>query len=196
MVAGKYAIKADQGSTFSRSFKVDSLVAMITGVTNVANPVITTDCGHGLAPGAVIVINGVVGASGVNNCGPTPVWSVAAVPSPTTFTIAVPPPGVYISGGTVARPRILSGYSARMQVRTSVEATTVAVEATTGNGRIVIAAPTGSPVVNQATVTIDAVTMAALAAGAYRYDLEIVSPTGVVTRLVEGGFAVKAEVTR
>jgi hypothetical protein len=38
--------------------------------------------------------------------------------------------------------------------------------------------------------------MAAVDAGKYRYDLEIVSGSGTVTRLLEGVFYVTAEVTR
>jgi hypothetical protein len=38
--------------------------------------------------------------------------------------------------------------------------------------------------------------MASVSAGKYRYDLELVSAGGVVTRLLEGVFLVTAEVTR
>jgi microcompartment protein CcmL/EutN len=43
---------------------------------------------------------------------------------------------------------------------------------------------------------VDAATTAALTAGDYVYDLEITAPNGDVTRLVEGKFKVKPEVTR
>jgi hypothetical protein len=38
--------------------------------------------------------------------------------------------------------------------------------------------------------------MSGIPAGSYVYDLEIVSANGKVTRLIEGRFVVKAEVTR
>lgn len=86
---------------------------------------------------------------------------------------------------------VLTNYTARMQVRSEVTASTVLISLTTENGRISIDAPLG-----QVHLTITATDTSALPAGKYVYDLELVSPTGVVNRIVEGNFLVKAEVTR
>lgn len=85
----------------------------------------------------------------------------------------------------------LTGYTARMHVRATVEASTTILELTTANGRITLGGATG-----QITLTVSATDMAALTPGKYVYDLEIVSPSGTVSRLVQGNFAIRAEVTR
>jgi hypothetical protein len=45
-------------------------------------------------------------------------------------------------------------------------------------------------------ITLTATQTAALTAGNYVYDLELVSGAGVVTRLVQGNVTVTAEITR
>ena len=70
---------------------------VVTGVSNVANPTITTSAAHGLAVGNVVAIFSGGGAAGVKGN-----WVVASVPTGTTFTIAAAAPGVYTSGGFIA----------------------------------------------------------------------------------------------
>lgn len=70
---------------------------VITGVSNVVNPTITTSAAHGLAVGNVVTMFSVGGATGVNG-----VFTVASVPTSTTFTVTAAAPGVYTSGGFVA----------------------------------------------------------------------------------------------
>lgn len=93
----------------------------------------------------------------------------------------------------VARKAInITNYTARMHVRSLVTSGTTIIELTTENGRISVSNPTAG----QVTLTISATDTAAIPADKYVYDLELVSPLGVVNRLVEGNFVVKAEVTR
>jgi hypothetical protein len=77
-----------------------------------------------------------------------------------------------------------------MQLRTSYSAASASLELTTGNGRISL---TNAGVI---TVSLTATETAALAAGRYVYDLEMVSSGGLVTRLLEGVVTVSPEVTR
>ena len=70
---------------------------VVTGVTNTANPTITTSAAHGLAVGDLVAIFDVGGATGVNGN-----FTVASVPTTTTFTITASAPGVYTSGGFIA----------------------------------------------------------------------------------------------
>jgi hypothetical protein len=88
----------------------------------------------------------------------------------------------------------IAGYTARMQVRTAANAASFIVALTTENGRISVGNTTATK--GQVTLTISAADTANLTAGQYVYDLELVSGGGVVTRLIEGNFKVKAEVTR
>jgi hypothetical protein len=85
----------------------------------------------------------------------------------------------------------LSSYSARMQIRPWKSSSTVLLEATTANGRVVITPEQGKIVVTFAAALTqigdwkDAV-----------YDLEIESSAGVVTRLLEGSVLNSRDVTR
>lgn len=88
----------------------------------------------------------------------------------------------------------IAGYTARMQVRTAANAVSYIIALTTENGRISIGNTANTK--GQVTLTISAADTANLTAGQYVYDLELVSGGGVVTRLIEGNFKVKAEVTR
>ena len=72
-------------------------VVSISGVTNTVNPTITTTAASTLSVGESITIGGVVGATGVNG-----VFTVASVPTATTFTITDPTaPGDSTSGGAI-----------------------------------------------------------------------------------------------
>lgn len=84
----------------------------------------------------------------------------------------------------------LTTYTARMQLRTSVQNESVVLELTTSNGRISLGGVAGT-----ITLTITAADMATLLPLKYVYDLELVNGT-VVTRLVQGTFTVRPEVTR
>jgi len=83
-----------------------------------------------------------------------------------------------------------TGFTARMQLRTSYSAASASLELTTSNGRISL---TNAGVI---TLSLTATETAALAAGRYVYDLELVSSGGLVTRLLEGVVTVSPEVTR
>ena len=88
-------------------------------------------------------------------------------------------------------PLNLTGYTARMQLRSSYTSPEVVVELTTENGRIVI-----TPLLGILRLLLDATTTAAIAAKNYVYDLETVSSTGFVTRVLQGEAIVSPEVTR
>ena len=83
-----------------------------------------------------------------------------------------------------------TGFTARMQLRTSYSAASASLELTTVNGRISL---TNAGVI---TLSLTATETAALAAGRSVYDLELVSSGGQVTRLLEGVVTVSPEVTR
>lgn len=85
----------------------------------------------------------------------------------------------------------LTGYSARMQIRSSIDSTTTLLSATNANGQLVITAAQG-----KVTLTLTATETAALDFSTGVYDLELVSNAGVVTRLVEGSVTLSKEVTK
>lgn len=88
-------------------------------------------------------------------------------------------------------PVNLSGYTARMDVRTSIDAAGAAVlSLTTTNGRIVLGGSAGTIILSaEATAT------QVIESGNYVYDLELVLGSNI-TRLVQGSFTLRGEVTR
>lgn len=86
-------------------------------------------------------------------------------------------------------PANLTGFSARMQVRPSVDSSTVSLSLTSGSG-ITLGGTAGT-----ITITAAATATAALGAGVYVHDLELVDGS-TVYRLVQGSFTVRPEVTR
>lgn len=84
----------------------------------------------------------------------------------------------------------LTGYSAKMQVRDTYSSAGVLVQIGTAIGGITL---NSTGVIN---LVISAATTATFVPKTYVYDVEIVSPAGVVTKIVEGKFIVTPEVTR
>lgn len=87
-------------------------------------------------------------------------------------------------------PVDLTSYTARMQVRPTYDSTAVALSLTTGSG--ITLGGTAGTILLEAS----AVTTAGVAEGQYVYDLELVTASNGVTRLVGGNFIVDPEVTR
>lgn len=84
----------------------------------------------------------------------------------------------------------VTGYSAAMAVKNSPTSSSTIVSLTSANGKITVGTTNG-----KFTLALTAGETTALAAGNYVYDLEVTSPNGVVTRLLEGGFIVYEGVT-
>lgn len=88
-------------------------------------------------------------------------------------------------------PIDLTGCVARMQVRPEIESSTVLVELTTENGRILLGGVDGTLILE-----LDPATTAAFDWDSGVYDLEIQHANGDVTALVFGAVSVRKEVTR
>jgi len=84
----------------------------------------------------------------------------------------------------------LTSYSARMKVKEKHTSTTSKFDLTTENGGITLGDDLGT-----IDLLISAADTAACTAKEYVYDLEIVSSSDIVTRLIEGKFIVTPEVT-
>jgi len=82
-------------------------------------------------------------------------------------------------------------YTARMQIRDSVEAATALVTPTTENGGIAI-----DVLAKTITVTMTAAATALLTWDAGVYEIEMISPGGAVATLASGTVAVTMEITR
>ena len=85
----------------------------------------------------------------------------------------------------------LTGFTARMALRSDIEDSSAVLTLTTENGRIALGGGAGT-----VTLTVSAADTAGLTAGNGVYDLELISSGGVVTRLIEGSYSIVREVTR
>lgn len=92
------------------------------------------------------------------------------------------------SGGT---PINLTGYTARMQVRQKIADTNPLLSFTTENGAITLGGALGTIAITGLATLTDALTVKSGV-----YDLELVSPGGIVTRLIEGAVTITPQVTR
>lgn len=94
----------------------------------------------------------------------------------------------------------LTGYTARMHVRSSYEDPEAAVILTTENGGISITANTGRLALSLNPSTTESIpgfnATGTPPTSNYVYDLELVAPNGAITRLLQGRFRVVEEVTR
>ncbi len=93
--------------------------------------------------------------------------------------------------GATGSPVDNTGYTARMQVRSKYTSDTAVLSLSSPASGITLGGANGKVI-----ITSSATVMAAVVAGEYRYDLEMVSSSGVVTRLLMGTFTVRPEVTR
>jgi hypothetical protein len=89
-------------------------------------------------------------------------------------------------GGTAVN---LTGYTAALQVKENASSTASVLSLTNGSG-ITLGGTAGT-----IGISVSASTMGSATPGNYVYDLELNSG-GQVTRLIQGGFAIQAEVTK
>lgn len=108
----------------------------------------------------------------------------------TTFTRVLTVEQPTLEDPTVFEPYDLTGHTARMQVRRTIDSSSPLVTLTTENGRISIDGEAG-----QITLSMsDEVTSTITSSGVY--DLEIIDSSGNVSRVIEGLFTLSLEVTR
>ena len=90
-------------------------------------------------------------------------------------------------------PVSLLQYTGRMHVRSNYadSGVDIVISLTTENGRMTLGGLNGTIV-----LYIDADDTDGLPSGTFKYDLELESSTGVVTRLLKGNFKIDPEVTR
>lgn len=86
----------------------------------------------------------------------------------------------------------LSGYTARMQVRRTIDSATFLLELTTENGALTI---NPAEAINEIFIDVSASVTASVSTSGV-YDMEIIDPSGIVSRILEGNFTVSPEVTR
>jgi hypothetical protein len=115
---------------------------------------------------------------------------VIATASATQFTVTNGATGIYISGGLATAPLNITGYTAKMQMRSYPDSATAVLTLTTENGGIAITGATGNISLHATATQTGAINQ-----GPYDYDLEIYQGSSV-TRVIQGQIDVSAQVTR
>lgn len=194
-------IAIKQGSTFSLTLKYGQpqfAVKAITGITKSGQAVVTAT-GHGLTVDWPVWIVGVAGMDQLNHTSDELRDACAAYygyyvdANSLRLDVDTTRFGTYTSGGEVLYhpPVNLTGFTARMQIRETVESTTVLHSLTTENGGITLGGAAGT-----IALTISASDTAAFTFDTAVYDLEVVSAGGVVTEVASGAVLMNDEVTR
>jgi len=182
-MAVSYNVVIDQGADWDINF-IYKQPAQITNIVGDGTTV-TVTAANGLTPGQVVSIDGVIPSQ--YNLQDV----VVATASATDFTVTNGATGIYISGGIATAPYDITGFSARMQLRSLPDSPEVVLDLTTDNGGIAINGPDGVIAVHATAAQTTAIDE-----GPYYYDLEIESNSLIVTRVSQGQAIVSAEVTR
>ena len=189
-----------RGETWSRTLRWESAPFIYTPITAItkAAPMVVTASGHGLVTGwrAAILSAGGMRQANAKSSPPraSDFHKVTFVGSTQVNFNDIDSSNytTYTSGGYLASytPVSLASFTARMQIRATVDATATLVSLTDGAGI------TLDDVNHTITVILSATATAAYSFTEGVYDLELVSAGGVVTRLLEGNVTVLLEVTR
>jgi hypothetical protein len=198
MEPARISYRIYQGSTFKETLRWESETkqyAQISGVSKAAPCVITTASAHTIPLNWRIRVNGVNGMKDINTASTTDYYLVT---SKTTNTVTLnqinsSDYGAYTTGGIIEwnTPIPLAGYTAQMQIRESIDSTTVIHELTSANGGISI-----DPINYTISFNISAVTTATFNFDAAVYSCELTDNQGLVYPFLSGGITLIKEVTR
>jgi hypothetical protein len=187
-----------QGATFEYTFRWETapiVYKAITAITATA-PVSITAAAHGLVSGWRSSVVSVQGMTEINSTPPLRArdYHLVSVVDADTITLNAVNAAEYTpyTGGGYLQyntPKDMSGYTARMQIRTRVRGA-VLIELTTENGGILI-----DNVGKTIDLVIEDEELEALDSQSGVYDLEMISATGEVTALAQGTVSISAEVT-
>lgn len=202
----KINFKLYQGATFNEVLRWESAVRVykpITAITKSA-PLVVTAVEHNIPTEWRVRFTNILGMTELNSVDTyQPSGSitldgyhqVSAVTADTITLNTINSLGfkAYISGGIAEYnlPVDMSGYTARMQVRSKITSPDIILELTTENSGIVI-----DNVNKTIKLNISAVDTAALNFTTAVYSLEMVSSGGQVTSFVGGNLTLVKEVTR
>jgi hypothetical protein len=198
MQPAKINYKIYQGSTFQETLRWESetkTYVPISAITKDAPCVITTSA-HVIPLGWRVRVTNVAGMKEINSVGDDAYYLVTGKTSTTLSLNKVNSLGytAYTSGGVVEynTPVPLTGYTALMQIRETLESTTVIHQMTSAAG--------GGIQINTTDSTIFLTIPAAITTGfsfdSAVYSLELTNSSGVVTPFMAGNLTLVREVTR
>jgi hypothetical protein len=198
MTPAKINYKIYQGSTFFETFRWESQTKSYATISNIAKSapcVITTSANHNIPVNWRVRVTGVAGMKEINQPAEDDYYLITEVTTNTATINQLNSTGFsnYTSGGILEwnLPVPLTGYTAQMQIRETLDSTTTIAELTSSNGGILI---------DEQNYTIS-ITMLPAQTRAFAfptavYSLELTNPSGVVTTFLAGNLTLVQEVTR
>jgi len=197
-MAKKLNLTILQGDTFTRIIRWETppfIYIPITGITQAA-PAAVTAIAHGLKTGWRAAVVSVHGMKQINADNDPPrdadfrQVSVVDVDHVTFNKINSADFSLYTTGGYLQfyTPVDMTSYTARMTIKDRIGGTVLQA----------LVSPTDIVIDNTnhtITITLSAATTAGWTWTTGTYDLEMVSPTGVVTKLYKGSITVSKEIT-
>lgn len=203
-MAAKQDLSIRQGETFSRVVRWESTPIVykpISAITQTA-PAAITSTAHGVPEGWRIAVVSVKGMTQINAKSSPPSdadYKTASVVDANTVKLNEVNASdfkAYSSGGYIQynTPVDLTGYTARMKVRTKIGGTLLA-STEAADAPLDIINVTLNNSTKAITISIDATDTAGLTWTKGVYDFEVVSVGGVVTTLLYGSISVTKEVT-
>lgn len=199
MQPAKLNYKIYQGSTFQEVFRWESETKVynkITAINKSAPCLITVQDAPTIPIGWRFLVVGAGGMKEINSSGDS--FYIATntnIPAKTVEINQVNSLNFtqYTSGGVIEYnyPVDLAEYSARMQIRSSVESTSIIYEATTENGGIYL-----DNTAKTITITIPANYTASFDFETAVYSVELYTLTGTVVPFIAGNMTLIPEVTK
>ena len=197
-MATKLNLTIRQGETFTRIIRWETLPYIYKAITAIQQsaPARLTAVAHGLKSGwraAVVSVKGMRQINAQNDPprdGEFKPVTVVDVDTVTFNSVNSAEYSAYSSGGYLMfyTPVDMTGYTARLTIKDRIGGTVL----------LQLVSPTDIVIDNTEhtiTVTVTATATAALAFTKGVYDMEMVSPTGVVTTIFSGSVVVTKEVT-
>jgi hypothetical protein len=197
MQPAKINYKIYQGSTFQEIYRWESQTKVYVPITQISKsaPCVITASQHGLPQGWRFRVVGAGGMKEINSVGEH-TYLATDVTTDTVTINQVNSLGytAYTSGGVVEynQPVPLSNYSARMQIRETVDSPTVLYSGISGVGGDISFNTTDSTI----TVRIPANTTQAFEFTTAVYSLELYDSNGIVVPFLAGNLTLVPEVTR
>lgn len=192
----KLNLKIYQGSTFIQTLRWESSTKVYVPITNVTKsaPVIITAANHAVPVGWRARVTNVAGMKEIN-CSEDEYYTVTGTTQDTISINSINSVGytTYTSGGILEynQPVDLVGYTARMHIREKLESTSILLQLTTENSRIIL-----DNIYKTITLKISATDTASLNFTQAVYNLELINQEGLVTSLTTGNIQLVKEVTR
>ena len=198
MEPAKISYKIYQGSTFTETLRWESETKAympISAITQAAPCVITTSSAHTVPINWRVRVTGVNGMKDINTVAEDTYYLVTGKTTNTVTLNQVNSAAyaTYTSGGILSwnMPVPITGYTAQMQIRETLESETVIAELSTANNRIII-----DPVNYTISMKLSSAITAGFNFDSAVYSMDLTDAQGVVFQFLNGSITLVKEIVR